>query len=163
MEIINLGINFSISGSFSEAKKEIYKKGLKTYYKFFKSFGEYRPKISTFLHTFDHTVKAVLLYGSEIWGSFNHSKVKNTSTFYKFCNEALIEKLNIKASKFILGLNKYCTNSAVLSELGRFPLYFCVILNMVKYWIRLENSSNILLKQALELSKSLNKMKRLVG
>ena len=71
-----LGVKFSISGSFTEAKNEIYKKGLKAYFKFFKSFSDQRPKISTFLHTFDHTVKSVLFYGSEIWGTLNPSKLK---------------------------------------------------------------------------------------
>ena len=27
--------------------------------------------MDTFLHLFDHTVKPVLLYGSEIWGTIN--------------------------------------------------------------------------------------------
>lgn len=155
-----LGITFSISGSFTEGKTEIYKKSLKAYYKFFKSFKDQRPKVKTFLHTFDHTVKSVLLYGSEIWGAFGSNKVKNNICFYKFCNEDIIEKLNIKACKYIIGVNKYSTNSAVMSEIGRFPLYFSIFIGMIKYWIRLENSTDKLLIQALNMNKEMYKNKK---
>jgi hypothetical protein len=50
-------------------------------------------------------------------------------------------------SKYILGVPR-CTNSSVMSELGRYPLYFSIILNLVKYWIRLEQSDNTLLKES---------------
>ena len=53
------------SGSFTEAKKEPYQKGLKAYFKFLKCFEHHKPKIKTLLHVFDHTIKPVLLYGSE--------------------------------------------------------------------------------------------------
>ena len=41
-----------------------------------------------------------------------------------------------------------------MSELGRYSLYFSIILNLVKYWIRLEKSDNILLKESLRMSKN---------
>ena len=43
-----------------------------------------------------------------------------------------------------------------MSELGRYPLYFSVILNLIKYWIRLEKSDNTLLKESLRMSKNLH-------
>jgi hypothetical protein len=50
-----------------------------------------------------------------------------------------IEKLHIKFSKYILGVNKRATNFATLSELGRFPLHFDIIKSMIHYLYRLEN------------------------
>ena len=35
-----------------------------------------------------------------------------------------------------------------MSELGRYPLYFSIIINLVKYWIRLEKSDNTFLKES---------------
>ena len=111
------------------------------YFKMCKSFGTYKPRSSTFFHIFDHTVKSVLMYGSEIWGTFNQKKVKFDEVFFlQFCNDLIIEKLDIKACKFILGLNKRSTNAAARGELGRFPLLFSIIINMINYWIRLVNS-----------------------
>jgi hypothetical protein len=43
-----------------------------------------------------------------------------------------------------------------MSELGRYPLYFSIIINLVKYWIRLEKSDNTLLKGSLRMSKNLH-------
>ena len=42
------------------------------------------------------------------------------------------------------------------SETGRFPMYFSIILSIVKYLHRLENASNALIKEAYCLSKVLN-------
>ena len=151
-----LGVNFSTSGTFSYAKREIYNKGLKAYFKFIRCFSDSKPNVSTFLHIFDHTVKSVLLYGSEIWGSFSPSKLNSPLAFYKLCNDSIIEKLNVKACKFALGVNRKSTNAAVMSEVGRFPLFFNVFLNMVKFWVRLEKSNNQLLREALVLSKKLH-------
>ena len=46
-----------------------------------------------------------------------------------------IEKLHIKFSKYILGVNKRATTFATLSELGRFPLHFDIIKSMIRYGI----------------------------
>ena len=52
-----LGVTFFASGSSTEAKSELYKKGLKTFYKLRTSFCDSLPKVSTFLHIFDHTIQ----------------------------------------------------------------------------------------------------------
>jgi hypothetical protein len=48
------------------------------------------------------------------------------------------EKLHTKFCKYILGVHKKITNFAVLSELGRFPLYYDIIKSIFHYWNRLE-------------------------
>ena len=66
-----LGVIFSASGTFSLAKDALYKNGLKCYFKLCKDILSFHPSIKTSLHILDHTIKPVLLYGSEIWGKFN--------------------------------------------------------------------------------------------
>ena len=51
------------------------------------------------------------------------------------------EKLHLKFSKFLLGVHKKSVNFAVLSELGRSPLHFNIVISRVKYWYRLVNLS----------------------
>ena len=155
-----LGVTISASGCFTEAKNTLYNKSLKAYFKLCKSFGENKPKVSTFFHIFDHTVKPVMLYGSEIWGTFNANKLKTDESFYKLCNEFLVEKLHIKASKYILGLNKRCTNAAVRGEIGRFPILFNIIINILKYWVRITESKDPLIREALHLSQEIYKNKK---
>ena len=55
-------INILVAGSFSYAKSELYKKGLKAYFKLCKNIFNLHPSIRTSLHIFDHTVKPILLY-----------------------------------------------------------------------------------------------------
>ena len=45
-------------------------------------------------------------------------------------NNLMCEKLHIKFGKFILGVHRKTTNQAVLSEIGRFPIYFDIIKSM---------------------------------
>jgi hypothetical protein len=39
-----------------------------------------------------------------------------------------------------------------MAELGRFPLFFTMILNMIQYWVHLENNGDTLLWEALFVS-----------
>ena len=77
-----LGITVSDSGCFNEARNVIYNKGMKPCFKMCHSFGTFKPRISTFFHNFVHTVKSVLMYGSEIWGTFIQKKVTSDEVFF---------------------------------------------------------------------------------
>ena len=159
-----MGLYFSASGSFSFARKELYNKAQKAYFKLCKDFLSINPGIKTSIHVFDHTVKPILLYGSEIWAFLNPftSKFKNGSfSFDDVYGKFHCEKLHSRFCKFILGLPKRATNFAALSELGRFPLHFDIIKSILNYWHRLENlgSSFPLLKEAYLNSKYLYEIK----
>ena len=65
-----LGIEFSSDGAFNIAKKLLYKKALKVYFKISKTLRP-SPQVDTMLHLFDHLMKPILMYGSEIWGVSN--------------------------------------------------------------------------------------------
>ena len=91
---VYLGVTFSISGSFTEAKNNLYRKGLKALFKVKTCFQGHSPKIKTILHIFDHTIKPILLYGSEIWGSFPAQKLltQGDNYFSKVCRDLIAEK-----------------------------------------------------------------------
>lgn len=152
-----LGVLFSISGNFTEAKEDLYKRGLKAFFKFKSSFKDNLPKLKTLFHIFDHTVKPVLLYGSELWGVFQASKlVSHTDQyFYKMCKDLSVEKLHIKFCKYSIGVNKRSTNLAVMAEVGRYPLLLDIIVRMFKYYIHISKSENSLLADAFVESKEL--------
>lgn len=155
-----LGIWFSSSGSYSYAQNELYKKSLKAFFKLKKDLLSLKPNIRTSMHVFDHTIKPILLYGSDIWGMFNPFTMKckkENPSFDNIYSGSLCEKIHLKFCKFILGVHKRTTNIAVLSELGRFPLYFNIIKCMLLYWYRLENLGKEfpLLKEAYNETKLL--------
>ena len=154
-----LGTYFSASGSFSTAKTELYNTALKGFFKLKKDFLSLAPSIETSTHLFDHTIKPILLYNSEIWGGYIGSWTKIKSSFDpdKFFKSLHCEKLHQKYSKCILGVHKKSTNFAVLSELGRFPLHHDILKSVICYWYRLENLNKFqLLKDAYLCSKSMH-------
>jgi hypothetical protein len=94
------------------------------------------------MHVFDHTIKPILLYGCEVWGMLNPftSKFRNTLlNFSRIFDKLPAEKLHQTFCKYILGVHSKTSNTAVLSELGRFPIYFNIVKALVKYYYRLKN------------------------
>ena len=159
-----LGIHFTASGSFSFAQNELYKRALKAYYKLSKDFLSFHPNVKIALHLFDHTVLPILLYGSEIWGCFNPFTSKFANKDITLCDifqNFKCETLHLKVCKQILGVHRKATNFAVLSELGRFPITFNLVKNMLNYWYRLETSNtNKILNHAYLTSKQLYDLKK---
>ena len=115
---------------------ELYKKGLKAYFKMCKNILNRHLSIKTNLHIFDHTVKPILLYGSELWGTFNptSAKFRNGISFDKIFNNIEPENFHFKFAKFVLGVHRKRSNFAVVSELGRFPYYIDIVKASLKYW-----------------------------
>jgi hypothetical protein len=60
-------------------------------------------KIKAILHIFDHTIKPILLYGSEIWGSFPATKLltEGDNYFSNVCRDLIAEKGDFKLCKDI--------------------------------------------------------------
>ena len=117
------------------------------------------PSIKTILHIFDHCIKPIILYGCENWGVFNITQKRKTLLLFNTFKEWEMEKLNLKYCKHILGVTKLCTNIAVLSELGRYPLYIDLFMlkQLFMYWYyRLEDSQSDLLSRAYNEYKSSN-------
>ena len=158
-----LGILFSSSGTFSHCQTDLYKRALKAQFKLTKTFSDFNTKIDLLLHLFDHTIKPILLYGSEIWGTINLSSSlikKPEYTIEKSCLSMACDKLHIKFLKYILNTHKKATNDAVLGELGRHPLYIFVLLSTVKYFLRVSHSDSELLTNAYCESEILHKQNK---
>ena len=106
-----------------------------------KIFFSLNPSVKSSMHIFDHTLKPILLYNSEVWGSYHISSDRLNTRAFDLDNifkSLQCEKLQLKCSK----VHKKSVNFAVLSELGRFPLHFNIVISLVKYWYRLVNLSN---------------------
>ena len=143
-----LGIVLSNTGRYTEARRKLYDKALKASFRIYRDMKMISPSNKTMLHIFDHTIKPILLYGCENWGMMNITSKRKQSSLFDIYKDWEHEKLNIKFCKYILGVSKQTTNLAVLSELGRFPLYCDVIIQMFMYWHRLEHSPSELLSSA---------------
>lgn len=133
-----LGVIFSINGSFNDALNDLYTRGQKAFFKLTNTFKNMPCDPAKFLYVFDHTVKPILLYASEIVGMFKPSSIENL--FEKVYKLFPLEKLNLSLCRYILAVNNKTCKLALYGELGRYPMYIDVVLSMLKYWTRLKNN-----------------------
>ena len=131
-----LGIEFSSSGSWSNAIANISNRGKKTLFllKGYICSGNIKPGLG--LKLFDQMIKPILCYGSEIWSAFDGNKkiFQNIDGIPKFLDSLDIENVHVKFCKFLMGVNKRAVNLAVKGELGRFPVGISCMLQAFKYW-----------------------------
>ena len=86
-----LGVVFNESGSFTTSKHEIHNKAIKLYLNYEKPSGTMLPKLQHLLHIFYHTIRPILLYGSEILRYFSPSKyINNLDRFIKKETDSLV-------------------------------------------------------------------------
>lgn len=159
-----LGVTLTSDGSFDTAQKNLYLRGLKAYFKLVKILSTQRSGVHTAIHLFDHTVKPILLYASEIWGSIdpNLRRVKSNpdQKLERGYEKLLAEKLHMKMCRNTLGVNNKTALAAIRGEMGRFPIYIDVTQNIIKYLNHLECSASDLLKQSLAVNHELAKQNK---
>jgi exonuclease III len=148
-----LGVIFSNNGSFEPAQRNLYGKGLKSYFKMSKLLSTEKTSVKTVLHLFDHTIKPILLYASEIWGTFNTNltRIKRNPQckLERAYDKLLAEGLHIKMCRYLLGVNPKTSIDAIRGECGRFPLYIEIATNLLKYYHYIKTKGTELLKDAL--------------
>jgi exonuclease III len=139
-----LGIYFSASGNFNSAIEDLKNRSMKAYFKAIKCFSEGVPSVHTGLHIFDHTIKPVLMYGSEIWGEFDTRRTTRSwdEQLYDWCHKIKMEKTHLTFCRYILGVNRFTAIDAIYGELGRYPMLIEIFCNMFKYWHRLKSLEN---------------------
>ena len=133
-----LGILFSNSGKFTNAKKDLLQRGYKSMFKLTSMFKMSKPNFTTCMHLCDHVVKPVLLYGSEIWCD---SIFNNNDNIYNLLKNDIVEACQLKFCRYVLGVNKKAQNIGVYGDTGRFPIAIDATMSFMKYWHRLVNSN----------------------
>ena len=87
------------------------------------------------LKLFDTFVLPIVNYASELWRRESEIKV--------------IEAVQLKYLKCVLGVKNGTSTVALLGETGRFPILFHQHIRLIKYWIRLvQMKSNTIAKKA---------------
>jgi len=91
----------------------------------------------------DALVKAIQLYGCEIWGP-------ELLSYKARFDESTIEQVHIKFSK----QTWYAENIACRAELGRYPLSIDIKASIFSYWLKLQHKTvNPLLKEVFHHEK----------
>ncbi len=154
IDIVNrycyLGIVFSSSGSFKAATENLVERANRAIF----ALKQYdtRTNVQLSLKLFDSLVMPIIRYCSEVWSLFLIGGI-NESNFMKLCDSTCFEKLHVKFCKFVLGVGRKATNSAVKGELGRYPLLVNLLSHSAKYWLRLcsHDTSSLVHKAYLDM------------
>jgi hypothetical protein len=109
-----LGITFNASGKFKPACNRLCDQALKAIFKIRQL--DIRNNISTALKLFNSLIVPILMYGSEIWSPYFLKGLKD-NTFLTICENLPAEKVLIKFAKYLLGVKRNATSSAVRGEL----------------------------------------------
>ena len=130
-EITYLGMLFNYNGKFLKTQKHIAEQARKAYFAINNKLKDFNFNMETKCSVFDTYIGSILGYAAEIWG------------FHKGLD---IEKLHVMFCKNILGVKKSTCNNLIYFELGRLPLIFLRKIKIFKYWMKVKNSSNCILK-----------------
>ena len=138
-----LGVLFSQSGSFLNAKLHIVKQAKKAMFLLYTRINNLDIPIDLQLKLFDNTVLPILTYGSEVWG---------------YENLDIIERVHNEFLRKITRSKKGTPLYMLMAELGRYPLRITINARMIGFWYRLIHGKNtklsLMLYQCLRHSRA---------
>ena len=142
-----LWIIIKASGIFTKGISELSNRALKVLFMIRKKFHSSFIFPTLQCRLFDACVKPILLYCSEIWSPYSLNFVKiaskvNNHNLEESYEDFLPERIHTKFCKFLIGINKYSSNLACKSEVGRYPLAISASLLSLKYWLHINDDEN---------------------
>ena len=153
-----LGTQITNNGSFKENSIILNKKALGAMFTLLKTMNKhYAGNVNILLELFDKMVVPIAIYNSEVWGNMLLPKnEKPTNYLYENNITNIVEKLQNRFLKYILGVHTKSTNWVVRSELGRMPLTMIVYERIIKYFQHIYKSKSNIVQEALMINKDLN-------
>ena len=131
-----LGVMFYRNGSWNRTQKCLSEYGSFALHNLNRLFQNITLSYEEKFKLFDCLVGSVLNYAAEVWG------------FHKGPD---VERLHTRFCRSLLGVKKSTNLSALYSELGRKPLLVFRKIRLLKYWVKILNTDNILLKNVYHM------------
>ena len=136
-----LGIYFRSSGIFTQCIKYLCNKALKAIFCIKKALISDCMNTGLYVTLYNHCVKPILLYGSEVWSiDFLINKPGLTQMENRY-DLFIPEKTQLKFLKNVMGVHKYSVNDAVRADFGIFPLAVSGLQASANFWMHLVNSN----------------------
>ena len=123
-------MNYNVK--FNVTQKHIAALGKKSLFCLMKEVKKHNFNIKTLISLFDTYVSLVLNYCGELWGYVNAQDIERVQTMFL---------------KRILGVKRSTSNDLVYCETGRIPLSANRQFIMLKYWLKLLQTDNCILKK----------------
>ncbi|XP_033731490.1 uncharacterized protein LOC117321133 [Pecten maximus] len=131
-----LGFLLKFNNKFNFMSKHLAEQGRKALFALRSKCNNLNLNIKTMLHLFDTYISSILCYACEVWSTHNALEV---------------EKVHLEFCKILLGVKKSTCNAMIYIELGRLPLKNMQLNRMLKFWFKLLNSDNCILREAYNL------------
>lgn len=132
-----LGTVFSSTGSFNKNQSMLTGKALKAMNLLLSKIKTFNFSLKTYCQLFDAFVVSTFNYSSEVWDN---------------CKSKEIERIHLRFCKRILKVKLSTSNYAVYGELGRLPLYINRFVKIVKYWLKVIDTDNCIVKTLYNLA-----------
>ena len=131
-----LGVNFNYNGSMQNAMKSLSDQALRAVNSLYSIFYRMEFNVKTKLILFDRMVQPILYYCAEVFGIYNTN---------------ILDRIQIKFYKKILGVKPATPNMAVLGELGCYPISIKCKERVLKYWFKLNYNRESLMHNMFSL------------
>lgn len=122
-----LGVIFNYNGNFNKCQKKLSDQANKAIYSLLNKCVKMHIPFDMQFELFDKLILPILLYGSEIWG---------------ISNNTLLDKVQRKFFKQVLGCSHSTPNCMIYGETGRFPLECTIKCRVLMFWCKIINNVN---------------------
>ena len=153
-----LGTNISYTGNFMNGVVTLEKKKKKAMFVLMKTINSNNMNPGIAIRLFKTFISPILTYNCEVWGAqfMRLYSNNNPDQFLKNLDRYHFEQVQNKFCKWIVGVNRYTSNSASRAELGIYPLLLYIIRHSFDYMKNLKKTTNPLLQKALIVDSALN-------
>ena len=141
MEVVNkycyFGIDLYPSGSFrtSVARKAMFP--------LFSTIAQFQLPCSNGIKLFNSLIKPLCPYNAEHLAHLSRHQIESLQdkrvSLLSYTMQAEHSKVQLKFMKFMLGVNRNCSNIATLREVGEFPLYLNGLAALLSFWHMVAN------------------------
>ena len=147
MEVVDkycyLGIDLYPSGSFRTSITNLMNKARKAMFPLFSTITQFQLSCSNGINLFNSLIKPICLYNAENLAHLTRHQIESLQekrvSLLSYMMQAEHSKVQSKFMKFILGVNRNCSNIATLGEVGEFPLYLNGLSALLSFWNRIAN------------------------
>ena len=156
-----LGFTIAASGIFSHGIQKLIDKAKRAWFLIQRILNKSKLKNThTYTLIFDNVIKPIVLYSCEIWGKSG----KLDGNIENFGN-SIWERFHTRICKNILGVHRWASNIATLTEIGRYPISIEIHKRMIRYLLRFKNmdEEKLVYKAFKEQQKDTNNKNNWVG